>query len=200
MNKFRLIIFVMIAVLLLNGCATDLRNINRTYRFDSSNHKGIVFGKTSFEIPGALQYRLRFINLESKKQGEIVAARFRDVMEGNFLEKNFVVELPAGDYQIIRIQTGEVSMFGMYVSNIDTKISFSVVPGTTLYLGTLNYGYKPEHNYFVIKTGKSYLWISDDQEEAIGHLQEQYPNLADNVKVDLMQLQEKEKATTKAKF
>lgn len=188
------------AALLLSGCATDLRNVNKAYRLDTLNNKGIIFGKTSFKIHGALQYRLRFINLENKKQGEIVAARFRDGMKGDFLEKNFVVELPVGDYQITRIQIGETSMLGMYVSNLNVKINFSVVPGAALYLGTLNYGYKSEHNYFVVKIGESYLWVSDEREDAIRLLQEQYPNMVDNVKVNLIELQEKEQATAKARF
>lgn len=201
MNKKLLTIVWAIGILfLLSGCATDLRNVNRAYKLDTSNNKGIIFGKTSFEIPGALQYRLRFVNLGNGKQGEIVAARFKDKVAGNFLEKDFFIELPAGNYQITRIQTGELSMLGMYVSSLDVKINFSVVPGSAVYLGTLNYGYEPKQNYFIVKTGKSYLWVSDEREEAIKLLQEQYPNLADYVKINLMELREKEEATSKVRF
>lgn len=199
MDKLHLIIAWVMAALLLSGCATDLRNVNKAYRLDTLNNKGIIFGKTSFKIHGALQYRLRFINLENKKQREIVAARFRDGMKGDFLEKNFVVELPVGDYQITRIQIGETSMLGMYVSNLNVKINFSVMSGAALYLGTLNYGYETEHNYFVVKTGKFYFRVSDEREEAVRLLQEQCPDLVDNVKINLMDLQEKEEATSKVK-
>lgn len=184
------------------GCATDIQNVKHNYAFDISNNKGIVFGKTFFGIPKALQYRLRFVNLKDGKQHEIVAARFKDKVGSNFLEKDFFVELPAGDYQITRIQVGELSMWGMYVSNIDTKINFTVLPGAALYLGTLNYGYEPEKNYFFVKTGESFIWVSDEREEAIKLFQEQYPNLANRVEIGPMKLQEEEEeqATTKVRF
>lgn len=91
-------------------------------------------------------------------------------------------------------------MWGMYLSNLNVKINFSVFPSSVVYLGTLNYGFESMHNYFIVKTGKSYLWISDEREETIRMLQEKFPDLTGNVKINLMEISRNEETTKKVKF
>lgn len=200
MNK-RFSLIICIALFLLTGCATGLPNlkINQTQYF--SGEKSLVFGGGYFDSGKNISYTLYFHDVATRKQYEVCVAYAALRKRTAFERRSFVVELPPGDYQISRISFLELKAWGMYQWACDVNIIFSVPAHSVVYVGNFLYSFEQKHNYFLVITGKGYLGITDDRENAIKEFREVYPKLTDDVKVNLMQMNNIQKQPiTKTRF
>lgn len=187
--KRRYFLILCTTMFLLSGCATGLPILNKNQKQYSLNDKSVVFGGGNFSPRENVSYTVFLHDVVTKKEYEffVAYAALRNCTD--FQRRCFVVELPPGDYQISRISFNELSMLGMYNWGCDAKINFSVPEHSLVYIGNFNYSIEQTHNYFFVKTGKGYLWISDDHEKETSRLREVYPNLTDDVKISLMEIQ-----------
>lgn len=187
---------------LLSGCASTIHNIKPNYSLDPSSDKSIVFGKTSFDL-GMLggQYYVRFKNVETGRYYEIFARDgklmiFRKKKEpfNGFVEKEFFLELPPGEYYVKQISITDAQMYAL---TYNPEVEFSVPSNSIVYVGTLRYAFEQEHDYYFVRTGKTQLWVLDEHEDAISKLRREYPYLEGDVKVALMKLADKKAKTSK---
>ncbi|MFH1442046.1 MAG: hypothetical protein ABIH18_08425 [Candidatus Omnitrophota bacterium] len=175
-------------ILLLSGCATGLPNLKINQTRYSSSEKSLVFGGGYFNPGRNVSYTLYFHDVATQRQYQVLVAYAALKKRTDFERRSFVIELPPGDYQISRISFLELTTWGMYTWGCDVNISFSVPTHSVVYIGNFNYTYEQKHNYFFVKTGKGYLGITDDHENAIREFREAYPKVRDDVKISLMQL------------
>lgn len=193
MKRINITIIGVCVSILFTGCAMTPQKLTRDYKFDKSKETSLVFGKTIFYLPLGGQTSVRFKNIKTKKRYSISAqdSAFRGFKRNknwdNQVKKDFFIELPPGDYRInlLRILGGD-----MTVSDVHPEIDFSIPPSSVVYIGTLAYSFTQEHDYLWVKTGTGHTAILDERHKAIEKLRKKYPNIKEDIVVNLMELPE----------
>lgn len=206
MDKKQKIFILIISIIFLSGCATQLQNIKQEQTLESLDGKSIVFGKTVFAVARGSRYYLRFNNVKDGKEYVIRVQdtpllKKRKAEYKGIVEDAFYVELPEGDYNINTLHVEELLRWGMYITHFNPKINFTIPPNSIVYIGTLNYGFEQQRDYFFVKRGECHLAVIDDSKKATKELYDKYPNLTGNININLMNLPENnEDKATKVKF
>ena len=156
--------------------------------------KGVIFAKTDFEGVLKTNYvQLLFVDQSDSEK------KYRLHIGGSIAEQNeklsfipvepgyFYVELPAGKYQIPSISIP----VGTTKATEEINITFEVFPGQITYLGTLHIvGTKEKIRLGgvpLIRPGFEYTYeILDERQDAVKSFQENYPNVTDQIIVNLM--------------
>lgn len=191
-NKAYILLFVFLA-LFLTGCAGGLRNIKPGQPIEISQDKSVVFGKFAFKSSLGAECHIIAKSLDSGKvhhlsitDGPLYLFRKKKGWTG-YVEKDFYVQLPPGEYKISKIQ---IIGFDQYNTQIRPNIWFTVAPDSITYIGSLRYRFEEKKNYYFVKKGICHFEVYDESERAIKELREKYPGLIGEVKVELMKLQQ----------
>lgn len=134
------------------GCATALGPAPATLAPDSP----VVFGRVLVLLLGPTtrwyEPEVEFIEVEHRQTAE----RFRLWLQSE--DRTFRMNLPAGAYQVTRVQIHE----GPHVSMADFTATFEVGPDSLTYLGTWRFGLEsPRYGRMVVLSLKH-----EDQEQA----------------------------------
>lgn len=219
------LIFI-ISILLLSGCATtketppvelvetkvekveppeaplskDLQNVKGEELEEYIKKNGVVFAKTDFSgVLKTTYVKLLFehqdnsedvfqIFIGDKSQKPSILHNVKTVKPGYFF-----IELPEGEYTISSISIP----VGTTLATEETNVTFSVVPDSIVYIGTLKVvGTKEKIKLGgvpVIKPGFEYsIEIIDESKEAEGAFRQRYPDVPNDIVVQLMQLNPQE--------
>lgn len=159
-------------------------------------NRGVVFAKTDFQgVLRATYVRLRIegqgkqtygfsLDIEGKPQENSLFGGGKMVKPGYFF-----IELPAGPYRISSIAIP----VGSTLAEEDSDISFEVLPGAIVYLGTLKVVGTGERIKLggvpVIKPGFDYqAEILDERAEGIFAFHKRYPNIPVVIEARLMRV------------
>ena len=158
----------MLGLIVLNlwGCATEVPPL-----IDKAQVPGnVVVGRVLAVITGkrARRYEpeVRFLEVEERRTQE------RFSVEIKSRDRQFVIALPPGDYQLNRVQISE----GPFMSMADLVVTFSVGKDPVTYVGTWRFGVdSPRYGRMVVVS-----IVLEQQEKArtLDFLGEQYPVLA----------------------
>jgi hypothetical protein len=160
--------FALIALqawLMSTGCATDLP----ARPVSPDVNAPLVFGRAVALVTGKTTRRyepqVRFFELVNRRTGE----RFNVDLESD--DKVFLLQLPAGEYQLSRVQISE----GPFMSIADFSSTFEVVADQITYLGTWRFGVDtPRYGRMVVI---STVQNPKDQAEAEREMLATYPAL-----------------------
>ncbi len=158
--------------------------------------RGIVFAKTDFQgVLQATYVRLRiegegkdthsfYLDIEGKPEENSVFGSGKMVKPGYFF-----IELPAGIYRISSIAIP----VGSTLAEEDISISFEVLPGAVVYMGTLRVVGTGERVKLggvpVIKPGFDYEpAVLDERTEGIYAFHKRYPNIPVEIETRLMRV------------
>ena len=132
--------------------------------------KPIAFGKTVVVLTGETSRsylpKMRFMELMNRQ----TLQRYNVEVQSD--DKMFVLQLPAGEYALTRIQISE----GPFMSMADYDSTFRVGAESITYLGTWRFGIDaPRYGRMVVLSA-----VQDQQEEKVARqaLFDQYPTLA----------------------
>lgn len=120
----------MLSGAVLCSCATDLASTPESLQASAS----VVFGRAVTVLTGQTTRwygpAVRFFELANRYTKE----RFRvEVLSDN---KLFILQLPAGEYELTRVQISE----GPFMSMADFQSTFQVADDQVIYLGTWRFG------------------------------------------------------------
>jgi hypothetical protein len=117
---------------------------------------------------------VRFVELMNRATQE----RYQVMIESD--DRHFIVEIPAGDYELSRVQISE----GPFMSLADLHESFTVLPERMTYVGTWRFGID------IPKYGRKVLvsMVEDDESRraAERYVIDQYPEWADHLSVTVL--------------
>jgi len=187
-------------VLLFSKNAMAIRDVKPGYSLDKAKGKSLVFGRISLALPKGGNCQLRFNNIETRKYYEIEVIDgpmyYKSKKKGKkwdgLVERYFFIELAPGDYFIKLLKITSMGFGNMYGSDINPKINFSIPSNSIVYIGTLSYSFDQEHDHFFIRSGKGYISILDEHEEAIRELRMRYPAVKEEVDIKLMDIEEQD--------
>jgi len=174
----------------------ELVNVDEEQLEEYVEKKGIIFAKTDFQGVLKTRYvRLFFENLtdpEKKFQlhiGEKTVEQTFPWEVKNVEPGYFFIELPQGQYKISSIAIP----VGTTTAEEEAHISFNVAEDTITYIGTLKIvGTKEKIKLGgvpVIKPGFEYtIEVLDQREEGITEFRNRYPNIVNEVNIELMEL------------
>lgn len=155
----------MLSGAVFGSCATDLASTPESLQASAS----VVFGRAVTVLTGKTtrwyEPAVRFFELANRHTKE----RFRvEVLSDN---KLFILQLPAGEYELTRIQISE----GPFMSMADFQSTFQVGDDQVIYLGTWRFGVdSPRYGRMVIV---SVVQEQEDKAQAERQLTAQYPDL-----------------------
>ena len=149
----------------LGGCATDLASTPESLQASTS----VVFGRAVTVLTGKTTRwygpAVRFFELANRHTKE----RFRVELLSD--DKLFVLQLPAGEYELTRVQISE----GPFMSMADFHSAFQVAADQVIYLGTWRFGVdSPRYRRMVVISA---VQEQADQAQAEGQLMARYPDL-----------------------
>jgi hypothetical protein len=147
------------------ACATPVSSLQQKPSLDS----GIVFGRALTVLMGqstrTYEPEVRFIELVNRSSKE----RFRVDVRSD--DKRFVFQLPAGEYELSRVQITE----GPFMSMADFVSTFQVEAEGIVYLGTWRFGVDvPRYGRMVMISA---IQDQEDQAEAEHQLLSEHPDL-----------------------
>lgn len=152
--------------MILCGCVTEVPPL-----VDQAEAPGhVVVGRVLTVITGERARRygpeVRFLEVEERRTQE----RFRVEIESS--DRQFVIELPPGEYLLNRVQISE----GPFMSMADLAIGFSVGEGPVTYVGTWRFGVdSPRHGRMVVL---SMVLDQEEKRRTLEFLHERYPAFA----------------------
>lgn len=154
-----------LCALALVGCATELPAVPAQTQPDTP----VVFGRMVALLTGETSRsylpQVRFMEIMNRQ----TLQRYSIELQSD--DKMFVLQLPAGDYALTRVQISE----GPFMSMADYDSSFQVGTEPITYLGTWRFGIdSPRYGRMIVLSA-----IRDQQEETTARraLFEQYPAL-----------------------
>jgi len=173
-----------------------LENIESKDMREYVRRRGVVFAKTDFQgVLQATYVRLRiegegkdtrsfYLDIEGKPEENPLFAGGKMVKPGYFF-----IELPAGSYRISAVAIP----VGSTLAEEDISISFEVLPGAVVYLGTLQVvgtGEKVKLGGVpVIKPGFNYeAAVLDERGEGIYAFHKRYPGIPVEIETRLMRV------------
>ncbi|MEW6246266.1 MAG: hypothetical protein AB1555_06085 [Nitrospirota bacterium] len=164
-ERWALLCSLWFGVLLAAGCATDLPTAPEAQDMKTP----IVFGRTVALVTGKTtrwyEPQVRFFELVNRKTHE----RFKVDVQSD--DKVFVLQIPAGEYELSRVQINE----GPFLSMADFSSTFEVVADQITYLGTWRFGVDtPRYDRMVVI---STVQDRKDQAEAEREFLAKYPAL-----------------------
>ena len=150
---------------LFGSCATELASTPESLEASAS----VVFGRAVTVLTGKTTRwygpAVRFFELANRHTNE----RFRVELRSN--DKLFVLQLPAGEYVLSRVQISE----GPFISMADFQSTFQVAADQVTYLGTWRFGVDtPRYGRMVVVSA---VQEQEDQEQAERQLMARYPDL-----------------------
>lgn len=173
-----------------------LENVGDKDMREYARHRGVVFAKTDFR--GVLQ--ATYVRLRIEGDGKYTRSFYMDIggkPEENFVFGNgkmvkpgyFFIELPAGSY---RISTIAIPV-GSTLAEEDINVSFEVLPGAVVYLGTLQVvgtGEKVKLGGVpVIKPGFNYeATVLNEHGEGVYAFHKRYPDIPVEIESRLMRV------------
>lgn len=147
------------------GCTTELPSLAHQDEVTGTLAVGRVLTVLTGNRSRRYGPQIRFLEMEHQDSSK----RFRVEIESP--DQRFAVGLPAGKYQLTRVQISE----GPFMSMADLSMTFSVDTGAVTYVGTWTFGVdSPRNGRMVVVSA------STDQAESArvrDFLAEQYPNL-----------------------
>lgn len=175
----------------------QLSNVGKEKIEQYVQEKGIVFGKTNFQ--GLLKTVYVKIQIESLAQPVqvyqlLVAGEDKDDKNFPWDVKAvnpgyFFIELPVGEYRLANVTIP----VGTTVASEPMNIRFKVYPHSVVYIGTLKVDGTKEKIRLggvpIIKPGFEYrAEILDERDEAVYSITQNYPDLPQKLKFDLMEI------------
>jgi len=152
-------------LLLVAGCATELPVTPDR----PEPEKPVVFGRTIALLTGETSRsylpKVRFMELMNRQ----TLQRYSIELQSD--DKMFVLQLPAGEYALTRVQISE----GPFMSMADYESTFRIGTEPLTYLGTWRFGIdSPRYGRMIVLSA-----VRDQQEETLAQrtLFEQYPAL-----------------------
>jgi len=150
---------------ILGSCATELASTPESLEASASD----VFGRAVTVLTGKTTRwygpAVRFIELANRHTNE----RFRVELRSD--DKLFVLQLPAGEYELSRVQISEAP----FMSMADLQSSFQVAADQVIYVGTWRFGVdSPRYERMVVVSA---VQEQEDHTQAERRLMARYPDL-----------------------
>lgn len=155
---------MLLVVLVTSGCGTTVSNLKYGQSLKTEASEGVVLGRFNFNLNRGSAYVVHFKDLETKKSYSIAVQDKWTIFNKkapNKLNHELCIALPAGSYQIYRIQM----MFGADTVDSQHMIDFTVEAGKTTYIGTLTYEWEQTKDYLLWGRGNVYVDVLDEHEE-----------------------------------
>ncbi len=159
-----------VLVLGMSSCVTELPSLVDQDQVAGSLVVGRVITVLTGERSRWYVPQMRFLELEDKDSQQ----RFQVDIESP--DQRFVVDLPAGNYRLIRVQISE----GPFMSMADLDMTFSVEADVITHVGVWRFGVdSPRYGRNVIVS-----MVSEERALARTFLNEQYPAFDENPMVE----------------
>jgi hypothetical protein len=179
-------ISLLILVFLLCGCATNLTNVRSDYSFNYAAGNNLVIGKIYLRGFRNI-YKQAYINLVQKESKKNFNLHLNESTCWQRLfphEKEvalyFFVELPPGEYEVKQITLAQE--WNIYSPAIKFIISQDK---NIYYIGTLEIVRSGGTNFWTMQSPVN-LYILDEYEEAAKAFKAKYPQIKEEIKIDLM--------------